>query len=61
LLPGRHDFIIEQASNGLLLFKKFIVKALFLRRFYDLSNNVTCRINQTVREIRRDLEKEEAG
>lgn len=28
-----------------MLFKKFIVKALFLRRFYDLSNNVTCRIN----------------
>ena len=28
-----------------MLFKKIIAKALFLRRYYDLSNNVTCRIN----------------
>ncbi len=33
-----------------MLFKKFIVKALFLRRYYDLSNNVTCRINQAGRD-----------
>lgn len=32
-----------------MLFKKFIIKALFLRRYYDLSNNVTCRINQAQR------------
>lgn len=35
----------------MLLFKKFIVKSLFLRRYYDLSNNVTCRINDTMCDI----------
>jgi len=56
-LSVRHDLIIKQASKGLLLFKKIIAKALFLRRYYDLSNNVTCRINKTGRIIMKKKEE----